>query len=136
MSWHPSVASTEALDPAAPSRYRSAIVRSCAGRSMLVETEDGDERLVPVPSASGDALVGTHVLLAGDGDWVVAVEPADPAEALVIDLGGRRVTMGQRSAPPTIDLRPRAATDPDALRPTSSGRRGYLFGRRRSRRAS
>ncbi len=136
MSWHPSVASTEALDPAAPSRYRSAIIRSCAGRSMLVETEDGDERLVPAPSASTDSLVGTRVLLAGDGDWVVAVEPTDPAEALVIDLGDRRVSLGDRSGPPTIDLRPRAATDPDALRAGPSGRRSYLFGRRRARRAS
>ncbi len=99
MSWHPSRASTEALDPAAPSRYRSAVVQCTAGRSMLVRTDEGDERLVPVPAAPADSLVGARVLLAGDGDWVVAVDPIDPTEAVVIDLGD-----GSRGI--EIDLRP------------------------------
>jgi hypothetical protein len=99
MSWHPSRASTEALDPVAPSRYRSAVVQCTAGRSMLVRTDDGDERLVPAPSTPADSLVGTRVLLSRDHDWVVAIDPIDPAEAVVIDLGD-----GTRG--PQIDLRP------------------------------
>jgi hypothetical protein len=103
MSWHPSRASTEALDPAAPSRYRSAVVQCTAGRSMLVLTDDGDERLVPAPVTPSDSLVGARVLLAGDHDWVVAVDPGDPAEAVVIDLGD-----GSRGV--EIDLRPKPGT--------------------------
>jgi hypothetical protein len=99
MSWHPSRASTEALDPVAPSRYRSAVVQCTSGRSMLVRTDDGDERLVPAPSTPADSLVGVRVLLANDHDWVVAVDPVDPTEAVVIDLGD-----GSRG--PEIDLRP------------------------------
>jgi hypothetical protein len=101
MSWHPSRASTEALDPVAPSRYRSAVVQCTAGRSMLVRTDDGDERLVPAPSTPADSLVGARVLLANDYDWVVAIDPADPTEAVVIDLGD-----GSRGV--EIDLRPSA----------------------------
>ena len=121
MSWHPSRASTEALDPTAPSRYRSAVVRCTAGRSMLVQTDDGDERLVPVPSTPAGSLVGARVLLANDYDWVVAVEPTDPNEGVVIDL-----TDGRR--PPIIELDERRT---DRERPSS--RRSYLFGRRRRR---
>ena len=99
MSWHPSRASTEALDPVAPSRYRSAVVQCTAGRSMLVRTDDGGERLVPAPSTPADSLVGTRVLLANDHDWVVAIDPVDPTEAVVIDLGD-----GSRGV--EIDLRP------------------------------
>jgi hypothetical protein len=86
MSWHPSHASTEALDPAVPSRYRSAMVQCTAGRTMLVTTEDGDERLVPAPTTPAGSLVGSRVLLANDNDWVVAIDPVDPAEAVVVDL--------------------------------------------------
>ena len=119
MSWHPSRASTEALDPTAPSRYRSAVVQCTAGRSMLVQTDDGDECLVPAPSTPAGSLVGARVLLANDYDWVVAVEPVDPNEGVVIDLSD-----GRRS--PTIQLDERAI---DRERPSS--RRSYLFGRRR-----
>ena len=118
MSWHPSRASTEALDPTAPSRYRSAVVQCTAGRSMLVQTDDGDERLVPAPSTPADSLVGTRVLLANDYDWVVAIEPSDPNEAVVIDL-----TDGRRA--PTIEL------EHPIERERPSRRRSYLFGRRR-----
>lgn len=86
MSWHPSHASTEALDHAAPSRYRSAVVQCTAGQTMLVMTEDGDERLVPAPTTPPGSLVGSRVLLANDHDWVVAIDPADPEEAVVVDL--------------------------------------------------
>jgi hypothetical protein len=120
MSWHPSRASTEALDPTAPSRYRSAVVQCCAGRSMLVLTDDGHERLVPAPSTPSEALVGARVLLANDYDWVVAVEPSDPTEAVVIDLGD-----GAR--PVEIDVRPA----PDARGDALSGFAGRL---RRARR--
>ena len=117
MSWHPSRASTDALDPAAPSRYRSAVVQCTAGRSMLVQTEDGDERLVPAPSTPADSLVGTRVLLANDYDWVVAIEPSDPDEEVVIDLAAGR-------APVLIDLRQPTG------RQRASRRRSYLFRRR------
>ncbi|MFP3906474.1 MAG: hypothetical protein ACLFRV_09085 [Acidimicrobiales bacterium] len=120
MSWHPSRASTEALDPATPSRYRSAVVQCCAGSSMLVQTDDGDERLVPAPSTPAGSLVGSRVLLANDHDWVVAVDPGDPDEGVVIDLASG-------PTPPAIDLRVHAGRE----RP--SQRRAYLFGRRQRR---
>ncbi|QGG96478.1 hypothetical protein [Actinomarinicola tropica] len=85
MSWHPSRASRQPLDPATPSRYRAATVRSRAGRSLLVETADGHDRLLPVPSAPLPSLVGRTVLLANDYDWVVAVEPSDPVEQVQVD---------------------------------------------------
>lgn len=66
---------------------------------MLVRTEDGDERLVPAPAAPMSSLVGARVLLANDYDWVVAIEPMDPSEGVVIDLGGL-------PQPAEIDLRP------------------------------
>jgi hypothetical protein len=104
MSWHPSRASTDALDPATPSRYRAAVVQCSVGRSMLVLTEDGDERLVALPTVPSGSLVGARVLLADDDEWVVAIEPADPTEAVVIDLGD-----GTRS--PEVDLRPAPRRD-------------------------
>jgi hypothetical protein len=116
MSWHPSHASDHAMDPAAPTRYRSAIVQSCAGRTMLVQTDDGDERLVPAPSTPMGSLVGARVLLAGDYDWVVAVDPTDPAEAVVIDLGS------SASEPAEIDLRG-VGTTAVVARPDRFGRR-------------
>lgn len=85
MSWHPSRASRQPIDPATPSRYRAATVRSRAGRSLLVETADGHDRLLPVPSAPLPSLVGRTVLLANDYDWVVAVDPSDPVEQVHVD---------------------------------------------------
>lgn len=124
MSWHPSRASTDALDPAVPSRYRSAVVQCCAGRSMLVQTDDGDERLVPAPSTPSASLVGSRVLLADGYDWVVAIEPHDPTEAVVIDLGD-----GSRAA--KIDLRPSPDTS-DSPRPDD--KRGFAGRLARARR--
>lgn len=127
MSWHPSRASTAALDPANPSRYRSAVVRGCSGRSMLVETDDGDERLVAlpqVPSTGSVSLVGARVLLSNDDEWVVSVQPVDPTEAVVIDLGD-----GTRA--PAVDVRPA----PPAPREEKKAGRGFasrlVVGRRR-----
>lgn len=87
------------------SRYRSATVQSRTGRSMLVQLDDGRDRLLPVPPAPEAALVGSHVLVANDYDWVVAADPADPiehvaltrADDVVVDLrraGGRTVSIG------------------------------------------
>jgi hypothetical protein len=64
---------------------------------MLVQLEDGNDRLLPVPPAPDPSLVGTRVLLANDYDWVSAVDVADPiehvaltgADEVVVDL--RRV---------------------------------------------
>jgi hypothetical protein len=75
MSWHPSTRVHRALDPAVPSRYRSAIVQCTAGRTMLVTTEDGDERLFRPRHPRRLARRLTRVLLANDNDWVVAIDP-------------------------------------------------------------
>ena len=80
MSWHPSRASHRPLDPAVPTRYRAATVQSRAGRSMLVQLDDGHDRLLPVPPAPVASLVGSTVMMANDYDWVVAIAPADPVE--------------------------------------------------------
>ena len=128
MSWHPSRASTEALDPVAPSRYRSAVVQCTSGRSMLVRTDDGDERLVPAPSTPADTLVGVRVLLANDHDWVVAVDPVDPTEAVVLDLGD-----GSRGV--EIDLRPQPGGQESFVRDTSFAAR-LRRARRRTRPAA
>lgn len=107
MSWHPSRASSRPR-PAAPSQYRSATVQSRTGRSMLVQLDDGHDRLLPVPAAPETALVGSRVLVANDYDWVVAVDGADPiehvavsrADDVVVDLrhaGGTTVSMGASS---------------------------------------
>lgn len=104
MSWHPSRASSRPRS-ATPSQYRSATVQSRTGRSMLVQLDDGRDRLLPVPSAPETALVGSRVLVANDYDWVVAVDGADPIEHVeltrsddvVVDLrraGGTTVSMG------------------------------------------
>lgn len=127
MSWHPSRASTAALDPAHPSRYRAAVVRGCSGRSMLVETDDGDERLVAlpvIPEAGSVSLVGSRVLLSDDDEWVVSIQPTDPTEAVVIDLGD-----GTRA--PAVDIRP-APPAPRDDKKTAKGLAGRLaVGRRR-----
>ena len=82
MSWHPSRAAKQG--PARSARYRPAVVHSFAGRSLLVETVDGDDRLVPAPPAPWANLVGATVLLADDHEWVVTVEPTDPVERVVV----------------------------------------------------
>ncbi len=110
MSWHPSRASHAVLDPAHPSRYRAAVVRGCAGRSMLVETEDGDERLVALPvdpEGGSVSMIGARVLLSDVDEWVVAIEPIDPTEAVVIDLGD-----GTRA--PAVDVRPQGPPAPES----------------------
>ena len=108
MSWHPSRASSRPLDPTAPARYRAATVQSRTRRSMLVQLDNGHDRLLPVPPAPEPSLVGARVLLANDYDWVVAVDPADPIEHValttsddvVVDLrqvAGTTVTVGASS---------------------------------------
>ncbi len=84
MSWHPSRASSRPLDPTAPSRYRAATVQSRTTRSMLVQLDDGNDRLLPVPPAPEPSLIGSRVLVANDYDWVVAVDPADPIEQVMV----------------------------------------------------
>lgn len=109
MSWHPSRASERPLDPAAPTRYRAATVQSRTGRSMLVQLADGHDRLLPVPAAPLPTLVGATVMLANDYDWVVAVDAADPVEAVelsersddVVDV--RDVAIGARSGDDEFD---------------------------------
>ncbi|MBK5222437.1 MAG: hypothetical protein JJE52_06115 [Acidimicrobiia bacterium] len=114
MSWHPSRASRRALDPAAPTRYRSATVQSSAGRSMLVHLDDGDDRLLPVPPAPLPTLVGSTVMVAGEHDWVVAIVPSDPLEEVALTAHGL----------PVVDLRADRdlSTDPDANRPLDLAR--------------
>lgn len=91
MSWHPSRASARPLDPAAPTRYRAATVQSRTDRSLLVQTADGHDRLLPGPSAPEPSLVGSTVLVANDYDWVVAVDAPDPVEAVSVRSGGQVV---------------------------------------------
>src|SRR5690554_1549804 len=114
MSWHPSRASRRDLDPAAPTRYRSATVQSSSGRSMLVHLDDGDDRLLPVPPAPLPTLVGSTVLVAGEHDWVAAIDPADPVEDVALTAHGR----------PVIDLRADRdlRADPDADQPLDLSR--------------
>lgn len=70
---------------------------------MLVQLDDGHDRLLPVPVAPSPSLVGSRVLLANDYDWVVAVDHSDPIEHVavstdvVVDLrraGGTTVSVG------------------------------------------
>ena len=98
MSWHPSRASSRRLDPAAPSRYRAATVQSRTRRSMLVQLDDGHDRLLPVPPAPEPALLGSRVLVANDYDWVVAVDPSDPIEQVQL-TGADEVVVDLRRLP-------------------------------------
>ncbi|MGY6502527.1 MAG: hypothetical protein ACXIVQ_16705 [Acidimicrobiales bacterium] len=109
MSWHPSRASNRALDPSRPSVYRAAVVQGSAGRSMLVQTDDGDDRLVPAPPTPLPTLVGSTVLVAGGDHWLSAVTPTDPVEAVRvaghIDLREDRPALAQ--VPPDRSEHPR-----------------------------
>lgn len=109
MSWHPSRASTRTLNPDRPSVYRAAVVRGSAGRSMLVQTDDGDDRLLPAPVSPLPSLVGSTVLMAGEQEWVATVAPADPIEAVRLD--GRIDLRDDHPAlyqvPPASSSRPR-----------------------------
>lgn len=78
MSWHPSRArSGRAL-------LRTGIVQAVSGRSMLVRLDSGHDRLLPLPDPSSPALVGSTVLVRDDHDWVVAVAPPEPDEAVAV----------------------------------------------------
>lgn len=103
MSWHPSRASRQPLDPAAPTRYRSATVQSRTGRSLLVQTADGHDRLLPGPAAPLPSLVGATVMLANDYDWVVAVEPSDPMEQVAVSASVEVVDLRAVAAAPAED---------------------------------
>lgn len=94
---------------------------------MLVETEDGDERLVALPAIpeSGTvSLVGARVLLSDADEWVVSIQPTDPAEAVVIDLGD-----GTRA--PAVDVRPAPPAPRENQKPAKGLAGRLVAGRRR-----
>jgi hypothetical protein len=124
MSWHPSRARSGRV------LLRTGVVRALGGRSMLVRLDSGHDRLLPLPDPSSPALVGSTVLVRDDRDWVVAVAPPEPDEAVAVRHADHHAGGGPAGGD-VADLDPReVALD---LRSSTGARRAGGGARRRGR---
>jgi hypothetical protein len=90
---------------------------------MLVQLDDGHDRLLPVPAAPVLSLVGSRVLLANDYDWVVAVDPSDPIEHVSLSTDSDVVVDLRKAGGTTVAVRASADEDFDEdLRNVDLGR--------------